>query len=200
MVIGTGPAGLEAARALGQRGYEVTLLEARKELGGRVLRESALPGLNEWRRVVDWRLTQIGKLKKHFRLSLQPHGLCRDSRKRRAEYHPCKPAQPGGVMALVDSIETISGCELKDVFSPDDLMDGNCRQGKLSSTMTITITWAACWLNYWRLQGCEVTLVTPAPLVSYWSQYTLEQERIQRKLMKLGVKLHVQTVFGFDTS
>ena len=58
MIIGAGPAGLEAARALGQRGYEVTLLEARKELGGRVIRESALPGLNEWRRVVDWRLTQ----------------------------------------------------------------------------------------------------------------------------------------------
>ena len=62
MIIGAGPAGLEAARALGQRGYEVTLLEARKELGGRVLRESALPGLNEWRRVVDWRLTQIKKM------------------------------------------------------------------------------------------------------------------------------------------
>jgi dimethylamine/trimethylamine dehydrogenase len=63
MVIGAGPAGLECARALGQRGYDVTLLEARKELGGRVIRESALPGLNEWRRVVDWRLTQIGKMK-----------------------------------------------------------------------------------------------------------------------------------------
>ena len=43
-------------------------------------------------------------------------------------------------------------------------------------------------------QGCEVTLVTPAPLVSYWSQYTLEQERIQRKLMKMGVKIYVQHV------
>ena len=63
MVVGAGPAGLEAARALGQRGYAVTLLEARKELGGRVLRESALPGLNEWRRVMDWRVTQIGKLR-----------------------------------------------------------------------------------------------------------------------------------------
>jgi dimethylamine/trimethylamine dehydrogenase len=44
--------------------------------------------------------------------------------------------------------------------------------------------------------GCEVSLVTPAPLVSYWSQFTLEQERIQSKLMKLGVKLYTQTVLG----
>ena len=45
-------------------------------------------------------------------------------------------------------------------------------------------------------QGCNVTLVTPAPLISYWSQFTLEQERIQHKLMKLGVKLYPQTVLS----
>jgi dimethylamine/trimethylamine dehydrogenase len=45
-------------------------------------------------------------------------------------------------------------------------------------------------------QGCKVSLVTPAPLVSYWSQYTLEQERIQAKLMKLGVKLYPQNVLS----
>jgi dimethylamine/trimethylamine dehydrogenase len=44
--------------------------------------------------------------------------------------------------------------------------------------------------------GCNVTLVTPAPLVSYWSKYTLEQEHIQHKLMKLGVKLYPQTVLS----
>ncbi|MGB8983754.1 MAG: hypothetical protein WCC12_17930, partial [Anaerolineales bacterium] len=45
-------------------------------------------------------------------------------------------------------------------------------------------------------QGCNVTLVTPAPLISYWSQYTLEQERIQHKLMKLGVRLYPQTILS----
>ncbi|MFN2146581.1 MAG: NAD(P)-binding protein, partial [Anaerolineales bacterium] len=62
LVVGAGPAGLECARALGQRGYEVTVTEAGREPGGRVIREAALPGLSEWRRVVDWRLTQIDKL------------------------------------------------------------------------------------------------------------------------------------------
>lgn len=62
LIVGGGPAGLEAARALGQRGHEVILTEARRDLGGRVTRESGLPGLQEWARVRDWRLHQISKL------------------------------------------------------------------------------------------------------------------------------------------
>ena len=42
--------------------------------------------------------------------------------------------------------------------------------------------------------GCDVTMVTPAPLVSYWTQFTLEQSKIQTRLMKLGVKLLPQTL------
>ena len=55
LVVGAGPAGLEAARALGQRGYRVVLAEATRELGGRVSREARLPGLAAWMRVRDWR-------------------------------------------------------------------------------------------------------------------------------------------------
>ncbi len=59
LVVGAGPAGLECARALGQRGFAVTLVEARKELGGRVSLESKLPGLATWVRVRDYRTTLI---------------------------------------------------------------------------------------------------------------------------------------------
>ncbi|NQY67370.1 MAG: FAD-dependent oxidoreductase, partial [Flavobacteriales bacterium] len=62
LVVGAGPAGLEAARALGDRGYNVILAEAERELGGRVIREGKLTGLSEWLRVVDWRVTQIEKM------------------------------------------------------------------------------------------------------------------------------------------
>jgi dimethylamine/trimethylamine dehydrogenase len=62
LVVGAGPAGLEAARALGQRGYQVTLADAASEAGGRVARECRLPGLSAWGRVRDWRMLQINKM------------------------------------------------------------------------------------------------------------------------------------------
>ena len=62
LVVGAGPAGLEAAMSLGKRGYDVTIAEARRDLGGRVTLESALPSLAKWARVRDYRLNQIDRL------------------------------------------------------------------------------------------------------------------------------------------
>jgi dimethylamine/trimethylamine dehydrogenase len=194
MVIGAGPAGLEAARALGQRGYEVALLEVRKELGGRVLRESALPGLNEWRRVVDWRLTQIGKMKN---ISVYPSSPMISTEI--IESGAQNIILATGAAWRRDGLgrtlsKPIRGCELKNVFSLDDLMDGKLPLGKVILYDDDHYYMGGVLAELLASQGCEVTLVTPAPLVSYWSQYTLEQERIQRKLLKLGVKIHVQHV------
>src|SRR6185437_15342294 len=61
LIVGAGPAGLEAARAVAQRGYQVTLAEAANHRGGRVRREAELPGLREWARDAYWRVTQIRK-------------------------------------------------------------------------------------------------------------------------------------------
>ncbi len=62
LVIGAGPAGLECARVLGRRGYSVHLAEAGEHLGGRVSRESQLPGLAAWARVRDYRVSQLNKM------------------------------------------------------------------------------------------------------------------------------------------
>jgi hypothetical protein len=54
--------GLEAASALGQPGYAVSLAETKDKLGGRVHVESQLLGLSEWGRVVEFRSGQINQM------------------------------------------------------------------------------------------------------------------------------------------
>ncbi|MEW6083628.1 MAG: FAD-dependent oxidoreductase [Chloroflexota bacterium] len=198
MIVGAGPAGLECARALGQRGYQVTLLEARKELGGRVLRESALPGLNEWRRVIDWRLTQLKKMKN---VAIYP------SSPMTAEEILESGAQnvilATGATWRRDGVgrtlwKPIAGYELGNVLTPDDLMEEGVISKLASGNWVIYdddhYYMGGVLAELLAINGCKVSLVTPAPLVSYWSQFTLEQERIQSKLTKLGVKLFVQNV------
>ncbi len=65
LIVGGGPAGLEAALVAARQGYNVTVAEQHSDWGGRVLQESQLPGLAVWRRVRDyrvWALSQMGNV------------------------------------------------------------------------------------------------------------------------------------------
>ena len=44
-----------------------------------------------------------------------------------------------------------------------------------------------------RREGHEVLLVTPAPEISIWTKWTLEQTQVQKQLIELGVELAPQT-------
>ena len=58
VIVGAGPAGLEAARVCGARGHKVTLLEAATEAGGQVRLIARTARRAEMRGIVDWRLAQ----------------------------------------------------------------------------------------------------------------------------------------------
>jgi 2,4-dienoyl-CoA reductase-like NADH-dependent reductase (Old Yellow Enzyme family) len=62
VVVGGGPAGLEAARVLAERGHEVVLFEAAERLGGQVLLAAALRRRRELLAIVDWRASECAHL------------------------------------------------------------------------------------------------------------------------------------------
>ena len=58
VIVGAGPAGLEAARVCGARGHRVTVLEAAPEAGGQLRMIYRSKRRSEMRGIVDWRLAQ----------------------------------------------------------------------------------------------------------------------------------------------
>ena len=189
LIVGAGPAGLEAARGLGQRGYEVLLAEAQNELGGRVSRECRLPGLNTWSRVRDYRLTQLQEM-----ANVNIYPASRMGAKEVLETGCSLVAIATGASWSRDGLgrthhHPLPQVEGVGVFSPDDIMNGVDVAGPVVIYDDDHYYMGSVIAELLRDQGLEVTLVTPSPVVSEFGDYTLEQEQVQSKLMGMGVRI-----------
>jgi N-methyl-L-proline demethylase len=69
VVIGAGPAGLEAARVLGERGHKVVVFEAADAPGGQIRLASSAPRRRDLISIVDWRLAECKLLDVDIRTS-----------------------------------------------------------------------------------------------------------------------------------
>lgn len=190
LVVGAGPAGLEAARALGQRGYDVMLVERDRELGGRVSRESRLPGLGTWARVRDWRL---GQLRKMPNVQLIPDNEM--TAELVLESEASLVAVATGAFWRADGVgrhhtEPVEGLAALPVFTPDDIMDGRVPAGRVVLFDDDHYYMGGVVAERLLALGCEVTFVTPESLVSAFTQYTAEQGRIQRQLLETCEAVH----------
>ena len=61
-VVGAGPAGLEAARVLGEAGWRVVLFEAEPEIGGQFRLASRIPGKSDYARTVAYFARELDRL------------------------------------------------------------------------------------------------------------------------------------------
>jgi len=200
LVVGAGPAGLEATRALGQRGYDVMLAEASDQLGGRVLKESALPGLAEWRRVRDWRVGRIELMPNVsvFRgnaLSVQDVlDIGADAVVLATGAHWVRT----GIGRSLT--EAFSGHDLPGVFTPGDLMAGRVPEtGPVVLYDDDNFYLASVLAEVLVAKGLEVHFVSSDDTIAGWTANTLDYRHIQKRLRKLGVHLYTGKTLGqFD--
>ena len=194
LIIGAGPAGLEAALTLGKRGYDVMLAEASVVLGGRVTRESALPGMSEYIRVRDHREQQLLQMP-NVDILLDNQLTAEDVlasevdhvvmatgaswRRDRFDGHKYVPI-------CADNAADASDLE---ILTPDDIMDGNIPTGSTLVFDTDGYYMASVMAEKLVAEGNEVVFCTPSDTVSAWAHHTDERWRIRTHLMKLGVRI-----------
>ncbi|WP_417622328.1 FAD-dependent oxidoreductase [Parasphingorhabdus sp.] len=128
VVAGAGPAGMQAAYDAARRGHKVTLLEKSDSLGGHVMLQAKLPGLEDRSDIIRW-------------LELQLHKLAVDIR-RNTEATSGIIAELGAEAVIVttgaryarngvskNQLDGVPGSDLDHVLTPEDLLLDYARTG-----------------------------------------------------------------------
>ncbi|MEM6577080.1 MAG: FAD-dependent oxidoreductase [Pseudomonadota bacterium] len=200
LIVGAGPAGLEAARALGNRGYQVMLAEATREIGGRVTREAQLPGMSEYIRVRDYRQQQF--------IEMPNVDIFRESEMCAEDVFAVEADHVAIATGAVWRRELFDGAAFYPVaegeaaarvFTPDDIMDGNLPDGATIVFDSEGYYMGGVIAERLRHAGLDVTLVTDSDSVSPWAGKTSERWRVRTHLLSLGVRIETaHFLAGFD--
>lgn len=189
LVVGAGPAGLEAALTAARRGYEVHLAEAGTELGGRLIRETRLPGLAEWIRVRDWRTGQLQRMANVT--------IYRDSpltAEDVAGFGADHVAMATGATWRRDGVGrdsgfAIAGFDHHAVLTPDDILAGRLPEGPVVVYDDDHFYLGGVIAERCAAAGLATTYVTTAIQPSAFSVNTLEATAIAKRLVRAGVTL-----------
>jgi len=189
LVLGGGPAGLEAALALSNRSYDVTLADASHDLGGRVLQETALTPLVQWKRVSDFRSYMLST-----RANVQTFTQSRMDADNVFELGCNHIAVATGSKWRTDfqglhHREPVAHEHLTMILSPEAIMGGHVPEGRVMIFDDDHYYLGSALAEHLAMAGADVVLVTPAAEVSGWTHFTLEYEHIQVRLRKLGVQI-----------
>lgn len=190
LVVGAGPAGLEAVRVLGERGYEAVLAEATEELGGRVARECLLPGLSAWGRVRDYREYQLQQM-----VNVEVYPASELTVDDVLEFGAQHVAIATGAAWRRDGVgltcrRPVAGLEEVTVATPDDIMKGRVEvAGPVVVWDDDNYYMGGVLAEKLRAEGHEVTLMTANADISSFTHNSLEQRRIQKQIMEMGIAI-----------
>lgn len=181
MVVGGGPAGLEAARVAAERGHTVTLYEKENQVGGQVNIHVRMPFREEFNEVIRWRILQLEKLgvqvvlneevtiEKVIKESPDVVVLATGSKPRPAPF----PVEDSKNIFVLNHEEAILG--VNTIGEKVLILDHQARM--------IGVHVA----DYLSDQGKQVQIITPVPSPGFYLGFT-EMPITYQRLFKKGVK------------
>ncbi|MDB5663965.1 FAD-dependent oxidoreductase [Cypionkella sp.] len=195
LVVGAGPAGLEAARGAAERGYAVEIVEALPAIGGQFRLAGMQPRRAQILDLMDWYERQFEKLGVKLRLNTY---LDEDE----------IAARPADIVVLATGslpdekafqrwlphLESLPGLELGGVWSPEEVMRREARLGDSVIVYDEGSNWRGVG-TAWSLAeaGKQVTIVTPEAFVGKEIARTAADGAARRRMAKLGVVFRTES-------
>lgn len=156
LVIGGGPAGLEAALVAGIRGHQVILCEKEKKLGGQWNLASVPPGKDDYSWVVNWRVKQISRVP-----NITVKLACNVTHEVVESIAPDVVVIATGSVPAIPNIPGVNG---NSVLTAHDVLDGRKVPGNCIAVIGGSATGCET-ANYLGSIGKKVTLLEAGPSI-----------------------------------
>ena len=194
IVVGGGPAGLEAARVSALRGHEVILIEAREKLGGALALWARLPGREFYIKAVDWWAHELARLGVTQRLGATANVADILRERPDAVLIATGARYAAGGRSYFRDFD-IPGHDRAHVYLPEDILLGNARpSGKIVVLDGEGMHTAVGIAEMLAMAGSRVEVVSPTlASLSLRLSGTQDAPFIMKRLRSAGVSLSPNT-------
>ncbi|MCC0078935.1 MAG: FAD-dependent oxidoreductase [Rhodobacter sp.] len=198
LVVGGGPAGMEAARVAAERGHRVTLAEAQPQLGGQFRLAGLQPRRAQILDLVAWFERELARLGVDLRLnSFLDAEAVRDIGADRVILATGSLPDEDGFQRWLPHLDTLPGLDRGAVWPAEAVMRREARLGDAVIVYDEGGHWKGTG-TAWHLAeaGHKVTIVTPDAHVGKDLTRTAADGYARARLAKLGVQFRVESAIA----